>query len=233
MTGLFVTGTDTGCGKTAVSLGIMAALQARGLRVMGMKPVATGCLPTAEGPRNDDAMRLRAQCSDPTPYDTLNPYALAPPIAPHIAAREAGIQISGAEIRSAYARLQASADLVVVEGVGGWRVPLGPGFSVSDLPLLLGLPVILVVGLKLGGINHALLTAESIRASGTRLAGWVANQIEPEMPARDANLATLAETIEAPCLGLVPRLDRLEPSVIAGFLRLEPIAGLRGAPRPS
>ena len=157
MSGVFVTGTDTDCGKTEVSLGLMAAWQARGERVLGMKPVATGCDPSPEGPRNADARRLQAQGSSVVPYGLVNPYAFVPPIAPHIAAGQAGVEILIAEIVGAYRALAAESDLVVVEGVGGWRVPLSASLFVSDIPKALGLPVILVVGLKLGCLNHALL----------------------------------------------------------------------------
>ena len=212
MSGLFVTGTDTGCGKTEISLGLMAALQAQGLSVLGMKPVASGCLTTPDGLRNEDAQRLLRQGSSVQPYARINPYAFAPPIAPHLAADEAGVRIELAVIESAYAALQQAADRVIVEGVGGWRVPLGADLFVGDIPRTLDLPVILVVGLKLGCINHALLTADSIRASGCRLAGWVANQVDPEMVARDANLATLEARMTAPCLGVIPWF---EPPAVA------------------
>jgi len=223
MAGIFVTGTDTDCGKTEVSLGLMIALQRRGLGVLGMKPVASGCLATGAGLRNPDARRLLEQGSRPVAYELVNPYALAPPIAPHIAAGQAGIEIELDPIRAAYQRLAAQADWVVVEGVGGWRVPLGPSLSVSDLPLALDLPVVLVVGLKLGCLNHALLTAEGIRARGCRLAGWVANQVDPQMLVREENLATLAALIDAPCLGQVPTLIPLDSARVADSLNPEPL----------
>ncbi|WP_295398762.1 dethiobiotin synthase [uncultured Thiocystis sp.] len=225
MSGVFVTGTDTGCGKTAISVGLMAALQSRGLRVLGMKPVASGCALTPSGLRNEDALTLQEQGSSREPYERINPYAFAPPIAPHLAATAAGVAIDLAAIVRAYGALDAKANLVVVEGVGGWRVPLGPDFSLSDLPAALELPVILVVGLKLGCLNHALLTAESIQSSDTRLIGWIGNQIDPEMLVLDANLATLANLIEAPCLGVVPWLDHPEPAQVAGYLREAARAG--------
>ena len=259
MKGFFVTGTDTGCGKTEVSLGLMLALRRAGWRVQGMKPVASGCLPSVpaaavpEGPdlvvqgakptarggfspidntpaspaggapdgtrvdrsklRNADAERLLDQSSRQVPYDWVNPYAFLPPIAPHIAAQEAGVSIDPAIIRSRAQDLAGLGDLLIVEGLGGWRVPLGPGLAVSDLPGLLGLPVILVVGLRLGCLNHALLTAESILAGGCRLAGWVANQIEPKMARREENLATLSTLLPAPQLGLIPWLEAPGPAV--------------------
>jgi dethiobiotin synthetase len=221
MHGLFVTGTDTGCGKTEISLGLMAAMQATGPSVLGMKPVASGCTHSPDGLRNDDAVRLRAQGSSEAPYGLVNPYAFAPPIAPHIAAGETGVEIRLPTIAQAYRTLAAEADQVIVEGVGGWRVPLGPNLFVSDIPKALGLPVILVVGLKLGCINHALLTVESIQSTGGVLAGWVANQVDPTMLSRDANLATLATLIDAPCLGVLPWLEAPTPSELAGYLHPE------------
>ena len=224
MKGFFVTGTDTACGKTVVSLGLIQALRQRGLKVQGMKPVASGCEAGPRGLRNADAQRLRAQSSRLVPYDWVNPYAFSPPIAPHIAAREAGVEISLDLIRERADTLAAQADCLIVEGVGGWRVPLGPDLAVSDLPRALGLPVILVVGLRLGGINHALLTAESILARGCHLAGWVANQVDPGLARREENLATLSSLIRAPCIGFIPWLGQsaggVEPETLASHLAI-------------
>lgn len=230
MSGLFVTGTDTDCGKTEICLGLMAALQMRGQEVLGMKPVASGCTPGPQGPRSRDALRLRAQGSSQAPYGLINPYAFEPPIAPHIAAGECGVEIRLATIKQAFEALAREADQVIVEGVGGWRVPLGSNLFVSDIPRAVGLPVVVVVGLKLGCINHALLTMESIRAKGGVLAGWIANQIDPHMLARDANLATLAALVEAPCLGVVPWISGLEPKDLAGYLNPELITLPPGHP---
>jgi len=221
MSGIFVTGTDTDCGKTQIALGLMAALRARGLRVLGMKPVASGCQVGRDGARSADALALMAQGSCQVPYPLANPYALVPPIAPHIAAGEAGLSIELAPVVAAYRALAEQADWVVVEGVGGWLVPLGPTLSVSDLPLALDLPVVMVTGLRLGCINHSLLTAESIRSRGASLAGWVANQIDPAMQAREENLATLAALIEAPCLGVVPHLRDPTPEGAAAHLKVD------------
>ncbi len=218
MAGLFVTGTDTGCGKTEVALGLMAAAQAEGRQVLGMKPVASGCVLGPSGLRNPDAERLQMQGSCLVPYERVNPYALMPAIAPHIAGERVGTRIDLSVIEAAFAELADQAELVVVEGVGGWRVPLGDGRFVSDLPKRLGLPVILVVGLKLGCLNHALLSAAAIRRDGLQLAGWVGNQIDREMAAMNENVATLRSLIEAPCLGLVPHLASLEPIIVAGRL---------------
>ncbi|MCF1182154.1 dethiobiotin synthase [Marichromatium gracile] len=223
MPGLFVTGTDTDCGKTAVSQGLIAALAARELRVLGMKPVASGCVETADGLRNDDAERLAAAGWCEQPYARINPYAFAPAIAPHVAAAEAGLEIALAPIRDAYRALSNEADWVVVEGAGGWRVPLGDRLSMRDLPRALDLPVVLVVGVKLGCINHALLTQDSIRASGCPLVGWVANQVDPTMPASAANLDTLTRAIAAPRLGVIPWLDQLTPATVAAHLDPTPL----------
>ena len=220
MSGFFITGTDTGCGKTEMTLGLMAALQARGQRVLGMKPVASGCVLGPDGPRNEDAQRIQAQGTLAVPYELVNPHAFLPPIAPHVAAEESGIAIDLGRIGAAHDQLTRLADHVLVEGVGGWRVPLGPECFVSDLPKRLDLPVILVVGLKLGCLNHALLTAESIQTSGARLAGWIANTVDPDMLAREQNLATLDRLIPAPCLGRVPWMGDPDPSAIASHLRL-------------
>jgi dethiobiotin synthetase len=221
MKGIFITGTDTSCGKTEVSLGLMAAWQRRGLQTLGMKPVATGCERRPGGVYNADALRLQAQGSSQAPYGLVNPYAFEPPIAPHIAAGQAGVAIELGPIASAYRTLAAESDRVVMEGVGGWRVPLSTSLSLSDLPGALRLPVLLVVGLRLGCLNHALLTAESIRAHGAHLAGWVANGIDPDMLESEANLATLAALLGSPCIGVVPWLNPPNPEDLAGFLNPE------------
>lgn len=224
MKGFFVTGTDTGCGKTEVSLGLIQTLRRQGLKVQGMKPVASGCVASPQGLRNGDAQRLLVQSSHPVPYDWVNPYAFLPPIAPHIAAREAGIEIDLGRIRHCAVTLAVQADLLVVEGVGGWRVPLGPALAVSDLPQVLDLAVILVVGLRLGCLNHAALTAESILACGCHLAGWVANQIDPDLARYEENLVTLSALIPAPRLGFIPWLGQstggVEPETWASHLAI-------------
>ena len=218
--GFFVTGTDTGCGKTEVSLALMRLLQDRGHRVLGMKPVASGAASTPRGLRNDDALRLQTQGSFRVDYERINPYAFAPPIAPHIAAAQAGSAIDIDRIAEAFSWLCRRADRVVVEGIGGWKVPLGPGGDTAQLARRLELPVILVVGLKLGCLNHALLSAESIEAAGARLLAWVANTLDPEMPERAANVATLEGHLGCPCLGLMPRVLAPGADTLAGYLRL-------------
>lgn len=223
MSGIFITGTDTGVGKTEIAAGLLAGFKARGISAVGMKPVASGCTPGDDGLQSDDAIKLLAAGSVDAPYEEVNPFALAEPIAPHIAAGQAGVDIQLGRIRDAYTALAQRAEWVVVEGVGGWRVPLGPALAVSDLPDALDIPVVLVVGLRLGCLSHSLLTAESIRARGVRLLGWVANEIDPDMRARDENIATLAALIDAPTLGVVPRLDLPKPEVVAEYLSLEPL----------
>ncbi|MEJ2454268.1 MAG: dethiobiotin synthase [Candidatus Thiodiazotropha sp.] len=217
--GLFITGTDTGCGKTEVTLGLMQALQQRGERVLGMKPVASGAERTELGLRNEDALRIQAQCSSELAYERVNPYAYEPPIAPHLAAESSGHPIDLSRIAEVYHGLALAADRVVVEGVGGWSVPLdGKRATVADMALRLELPVILVVGLRLGCINHALLTEVAIRQSGVRLLGWVANQVEPGMVSIEGSIETLRQRLSVPCLGLVPHLDHLSPGRVAGHL---------------
>jgi dethiobiotin synthetase len=216
-TSYFITGTDTGCGKTEVTLGLMALYQSRGERVLGMKPVASGAEPTADGLRNEDALKIQEQGSVRLPYEQINPYAFAPPIAPHLAARQAGVTIQVEAIRHRCQALSTRADRLLVEGVGGWQVPLNEMDSVADLAHALGLPVILVVGMRLGCINHALLSAQSIVDRGCELAGWVANMLEPEMLEAEANIDALRRRIPAPLLARIPFMPtpRLETIIQA------------------
>jgi len=201
--GVFITGTDTGVGKTFVSCALLHALRADGTRAIGMKPVASGCERTREGLRNEDALALIA-ASDPRPdYATCNPYAFEPAVAPHLAAADANVQIDFARIESAYAHLAARADCVVVEGVGGWMVPLSDSLDAADIPRRLNLPVILVVGLRLGCINHARLSARMILDDGCELLGWIGNTMDPEVARRDDNIETLRRLLPAPCLGVL------------------------------
>jgi dethiobiotin synthetase len=221
--GFFITGTDTECGKSEVTLALMHLLQAQGRRVVGMKPVASGAESTPNGLRNEDALRLQQQGSSDVPYELINPYAFEPPIAPHIAAQQAGESIRFQPLRDNYRALSDQADFVLVEGVGGWKVPLGADGDVSDLAAFLELPVILVVGMKLGCLNHALLTAEAIAAKGSSLAGWVANQVDAGMLVTEANLETLTKSIDAPCLGFVPFQEEVSAQGVADYLRLSGI----------
>lgn len=201
---VFIAGTDTGVGKTFVSCALLHALRAVNGRVVGMKPVASGCVATPAGLRNDDALALIA-ASDPRPdYAMCNPLAFAEAVSPHLAAAAQQAEVTMAPIEAAFARLAASADVVLVEGVGGWLAPLSPTLQANAIPRSLGLPVILVVGLRLGCLSHAQLTARAIQADGCRLLGWIGNHIDPAMLAVDENIATLRELLPAPCLGLVP-----------------------------
>ncbi len=197
----FVTGTDTEVGKTFAACALLHAAAARGLTTLAMKPVAAGF--DADG-RNEDVERLVAASTIEAPRELVNPFGFAAAVAPHIAAAQEGRAIEPGTILDAYRQLAPRADFLLVEGVGGFRVPLAAGFDTADLAVALGLPVILVVGLRLGCLNHALLTAEAIRARGLALAGWIANSIDPAMPFRDENIATLRQALPAPLLGTLP-----------------------------
>lgn len=219
----FIAGTDTGIGKTHAACALIHALRAQDLRACGMKPVASGCLDTTEGRRNEDALALQAAGSAPLPYEAINPVALREPLSPHLAARLERTTITMVPLREAFGRLAAEHDAVVVEGVGGWMVPLAPGLLASAIPQQWDLPVVLVVGLRLGCLNHALLSARAIVADGCRLAGWIANRIDPAMAAVQDNLETLREALPAPCLGVLPY--GLDPAQAAERLDLAPLLG--------
>ncbi|KIQ01353.1 MULTISPECIES: dethiobiotin synthase [Pseudomonas] len=217
----FITGTDTEIGKTTIAAGLLYAARAAGLSTAAAKPVASGCVLTAEGLRNDDALALLAQCSLPLRYDEVNPNAFAPAIAPHLAARDEGVQLEVPALSAAVrAILGKGADFTLVEGAGGWRVPLTGAANLSDLARALELPVILVVGVRLGCINHALLTAEAILGDGLPLAGWVANIVDPHAARLQDNLDTLSERLPAPCIGEVPHLSAALPERVAQYLDL-------------
>jgi dethiobiotin synthetase len=201
---VFIAGTDTGVGKTHASCTLLYALRAAGHDACGMKPVASGCAETPVGLRNDDALALQAASSGSPPYALINPVAMRDPLSPHLAAAHDGVTISLPPLRRAFEQLSASHDCMVVEGVGGWLVPLAPGLLASEIPRQWKLPVILVVGMRLGCLNHALLSARTIEADGCRLLGWIGNCIDPAMDAPEENLATLRELLPAPCLGVLP-----------------------------
>jgi dethiobiotin synthetase len=201
----FVTGTDTGVGKTLVSAALLTALARTGQRVVGMKPVASGCDSTAHGLRSADAEVLRVASNVAADYDVINPYALAAASAPHLAAAAAGVQIDIATIRAQYTRLAARADAVVVEGIGGWLVPINRTQTMADVVHSLELPVILVVGMRLGCLNHALLSQRAIAISGCRLVAWVANTLESGVP--DGYVEALTDFLDAPCLGVIPSVS--------------------------
>ena len=224
--GIFITGTDTGVGKTVVAAGLVQLAAGTGVRVVGLKPIASGANPTPGGLRNDDALALAAAASMLLPYELSNPFCFEPAIAPHIAAAEAGVTIPVASLVDWYGRATAGADLAIVEGAGGWRVPLHPEGFLSDLPEQLGLDVILVVGLRLGCLNHARLTAEAITHPGRcRLLGWIGNRIDPGLARLDDNLATLDRLLGGPPLALLPPLAA--PSAAAALEHLDRPAVLR------
>ena len=223
--GWFVTGTDTGAGKTVAAAALVRALRDAGRDVLPMKPIAAGA--TLEGGAwyNEDTLRLLAAAGRGRELaHDVTPILLREPMAPHIAARREGREIALEPVRAAFARLAAGADLVVVEGVGGFRVPLGPALDTVDLARELALPVVMVVGMRLGCLNHALLTAQAVRAAGLALAGWIANTIDPAMAVPAENVAALDERLEAPRLGLLPHLDPPDATALAPHLHLERLA---------
>jgi len=224
----FVTGTDTEIGKTLVSAAILHTLVASGQRACGMKPVAAGATLGDDGVlHNDDADMLAAAGNVHLPQHITTPYLFKEPAAPHIAAALEGVTIGPVPIIAAFAEIQAASDAVVVEGVGGFHVPLADDFDTADLAAQLNLPVILVVGLRLGCISHALLTVEAVVRRGLVIAGWVANEVDPDMAFIDENVAALEQRIPAPLLGRVPRLAAPTAAAAAQHLHL---IGLPGWP---
>lgn len=219
----FVTGTDTGVGKTAVSCALLAAAGSAGLRTAAVKPVAAGC--DAAG-RNEDALLLMEWMSESLDYEQVNPVALEAAIAPHIAARQEGRTLQASRLEG-YCRgvMTSGAEFVLIEGAGGWRVPINERETLADLAVRLGAGVILVVGMRLGCINHALLTAEAIIRDGLPLAGWVANQPGEAMPCYAENLDSLRHRLPAPLLGEVPPMSPFDVSAAARVLSLEALRG--------
>jgi dethiobiotin synthetase len=216
--GYFVTGTDTGVGKTVVACALLAGFAARGLRAAGMKPVAAGLEPVGGEMRHADVEALRAAGNIAAPRDLVNPYCFPQPIAPHIGAERAGITIDPERIARCFDALAAQADVVIVEGVGGFRVPLGAGSDTAALAARLALPVVLVVGMRLGCLNHALLTSEAIAARGLALAGWVANHVDANMQAADENVQALRAALPAPLLARLPHRAAIDlPALAARF----------------
>jgi dethiobiotin synthetase len=214
----FVTGTDTEIGKTLVSSALLYALVQRGVRACGMKPVAAGAELRDGRLHNDDCDQLEAAGNVHLPQSITTPFLLKEPAAPHIAAALEGVAIDPVPILAAFLEIAAASDATVVEGVGGFRVPLTDTYDTADLAQQLDLPVILVVGMRLGCINHALLTVEAIAARGLKLIGWVANALEPEMAFADENIEALAARIPAPLLGRVPRLEQPSAAACAEYL---------------
>lgn len=219
--GLFVTGTDTGVGKTVATAAMLHALRHEGLRAVGMKPVASGCQPTAQGWRNDDALMLQA-ASEPRPdYDLVNPYALPDATAPQIAAERAGVRIEMAPMVSAFAGLAAQAHLVLVEGVGGWLAPLTDELDQADLARALGIDeVVLVVGLRLGCINHARLSERAILADGFRLRGWIGNSPDDRLEHADAYFNKLEAAMDSPCLARLGFVQHATPEAMGAALHV-------------
>jgi dethiobiotin synthetase len=222
MISVYVTGTDTDVGKTWASVALLHALRTNGATAIGMKPVASGCERGSEGWRNADALALQA-ASHPAPaYDLVNPYALPEPAAPELAASHFGVEVELGPICSAYAELVATSPTLVVEGVGGWAAPLSARLDQSALVHALDLPVVLVVGVRIGCISHARLTTRAIAADGCRLVGWIANLIDPDVIHLDATLGILDRWIDAPCLGVLPHdASRADISGAAARLNLD------------
>lgn len=219
--GFFITGTDTGVGKTRIATGLLHALSARGFRAVGMKPVAAGAHDEDGTLVNEDVTALKRASSVAAPHALVNPYCFTPAIAPHLAAAEAGVGIDLARIRTSCLGLLEIADVVVVEGAGGFCVPLGRDFGMADVAAELRFPVILVVGMRLGCLNHALLTAAAVRAAGLPLKAWVANHIDPEMERPDENVAALEQRLGAPLLARCPYRETIDPAALASELRID------------
>jgi dethiobiotin synthetase len=217
----FITGTDTGVGKTLISSALIHGFVQRGYSTAGMKPVAAGCELQGGELISEDVAQLVSASNVAVPLRQINPYAFLPAIAPHIAAEQEGVTISLGVMLDAYQQLSTQADVVIVEGVGGFCVPLGNGFDTADLAQQLALPVIMVVGMRLGCLNHALLTAEAIKARGLELAGWIANQVDPQMSVFDENLHTLKKRLDAPCLGILPWLGKVDSVTAVRYLSEE------------
>ncbi len=223
---LFVTGTDTGVGKTRAAAALCRGFAGAGLQVAGMKPVASGGARTADGWRNEDALQLLAAMNVPATYEEVNPYVFEPAIAPHIALAETGGILDDAVLDRACERLRLRSDLLIVEGAGGWLAPLDESRCFADLAVRWALDVILVVGLPLGCLNHALLTAEAVERRGLRLAGWIGNRIDPHFDRLEENLATLERRLAAPCWGRFAYAPQADPrdltAGIAAFAAARP-----------
>lgn len=213
--GFFVTGTDTGIGKTWSTVALMQYFKNQGKSVVGMKPIASGCIEIEQQLKNEDALLLQKHASLILPYDLINPYAFSEPIAPHIAAEKIGVEIEIEKIVKQYKQLAAQADVVLVEGVGGWKVPLNSHQDIADLAVAIGLPVIMVIGVRLGCINQARLTFSAIKQQGVQCIGWVASCVEQDMPMQEENIASLRLVINAPLLAIFPYLKELSPEYLS------------------
>ncbi len=213
----FITGTDTNVGKTLIAAGLLVAAKNRGLTTAALKPVAAGCEKTDAGLRNSDALLLQSVITQKLDYDQINPYALEAAIAPHIAAQQEKRSLSVDRLSGFCRGVLSSANFILVEGAGGWRVPLNARETLADLAKNLDLPVILVVGVRLGCISHALLTFEAIVRDGVAVAGWVANCVDADMPVLQENIDSLRSRLPIPCLGVVPFLADTSPDKVAGY----------------
>lgn len=218
-TGFFITGTDTGIGKTHVSCALLRAFAAQDQTAVGMKPIAAG----SENGKWMDVELLLAASNVAVSRQQINPYAFDQPLAPHIAAQRTGTEIDLSVIREAYVELSTYADIVIVEGVGGFMVPINQRQNGADMAQILNLPVILVVGMRLGCLNHALLTAKAIQAAGLALAGWVTNCVDPQMLAVAENIATLEQWLESPLLGIFPFDKEMDIQQSAELLKIKPL----------
>ncbi|MDY7539478.1 dethiobiotin synthase [Undibacterium sp. RTI2.1] len=222
----FVTGTDTEIGKTLTSAALLYALSQRGLRVVGMKPVAAGASLIDGVWHNDDVDMLQAASSIKVSTDLVSPYLMQAAAAPHIVAMQENVSISDTHIQTCYTQLQQQSDAVIVEGVGGFCVPLTATFDTAQMAQQFALPVIMVVGMRLGCINHALLTAEAINARGLKLVAWVANTTQAKMSYFEENVEALKDRLPAPLLGIIPSLADPSAQAAASYLNLDLIAGL-------
>jgi len=223
--GYFITGTDTDVGKTWVAMGMLTALKQKGYSTLAMKPVACGCSFIDGAYRNDDALKLQQQSSVSVPYEVVNPYALPAPIAPHLAALEHSQRIDIQQIKRIYEQHRNKADFIIIEGAGGWLVPLNEQDTTADMVKALNLPVILVAGIRLGCLNHTLLTVAAIRQYDIALAGWIASCIDKDCLQTERNIRALCERINAPLLGVIPYIDKLNVQTVADCLDITKLPG--------
>ena len=219
--GYFVTGTDTGVGKTEMTLALMASLQQKNKAVHAMKPVASGAVMSVSGLNNDDARRLQAQASTQLPYPMINPFAYEQPVAPHIEAQRSGIKIDLDRIKRNFDEIRGLSDYAFMEGVGGWQVPINKHQTMADIVKYINLPVILVVGMRLGCINHALLSYQAVKQSRLNCVAWIANTIDPDMVAIQENYEAIRDRLDCPCIGAIPYLATPDTAQIANLLNTE------------
>ncbi len=220
--GYFITGTDTGVGKTLIASALLILLKQKGFKTLALKPIATGCLATIKGLRNTDACLLKKHMTEKLLYKQVNPIAFYEPIAPHIAAQNERQELTvNSIVEVCRDTLNKSADFLIIEGVGGWLVPLNFHETTADLVVAFGYPVILVIGMRIGCINHTLLTIESMEKKQIKIAGWIANTIQPKIPYLTDTIKTLKQYIPAPLLGVVPYLEFVDPSITASYLELD------------